>query len=739
MINGLTGLALLCLSLPYLWFQCGLLGAALPVTVLLCVAYRRVWTALIWLIFGAVLVCRLEAEAQHLLPASWQHKQAELSLCLAQPPQVFDQYQRFSATVLAQPADLQLRHVRLTANANLDIQAGDCLRAQVRLRQPVGQLIPGNFNATRYFFSERIDAQGSVVELIDQTLNASLVVRWYQRAAPQFDDSRVRDIWAALALGWSASMDANLADLFEQNQIKHLMVVSGMHIGMVAAWALLLARLFHRLPGPWRGHWPVLRWVTVVSLCGAFVAITGFGFPAVRAWLMVLLPLGVMLSGGRLGGLQSMALAAVAIAAMRPQAWLSTGAWLSFGLVWVMIRLYQRWRSEGLPGWQMALRMQLLLSVFSLPMSALMGFQWHPLSLLINLLVIPLVTLIILPWSLLILVWPPLVHWGYQWLVSWGLDGLVWIARWHQPPPVLTFAEIALFAALFWLVLSHWLNREQRWLLVPLAGLLLLWPVRSTPPDEFRLTTLDVGHGLALVLEWPDQTWLYDTAGQWSDGTSIAQARLAPWFRRRHLAVDGIVISHSDNDHAGGAAWAIQRWPDARRISGEPDAVAELSGQGGWQSCHDSPPADLPFRLIATPKALRTSDNDRSCLLLVETKAGRLLITGDASRNLEYWLMQQYPQWFPLSLVVLGHHGSRTSSASGFLDASPEALLLVSAGDRARPRWPNPDLLDYLQQRQRNLLNTAWHGTIEVDVDASNNQWQVRDWRSSFRRRFLSH
>lgn len=735
MINGLIGLALLCLCIPYLWFQWGLVGTVPVLIVVLASLWFRGWVAVIWLIMAAVLVGRLEAEARHLLPEFWQHSEVPLSFCLSQPPLQYPRYQRLTARVTAQPEGLSLRRVRLSAKPEVMLAAGDCLTALVRLRQPLGPLIPGNFNVTRYYFSERIDALGTLVDVRAQRSDPGPVVRLYQRAEPHFDDHQVRAVWAALTLGWSSSMDAALADLFEQNQIKHLMVVSGMHIAMVAAWALLLAKLLHRIPGPWRGYWPQLRLVVVVSVCGLFVAITGFGFPALRAWLMLLAPLLALAMGGRLSGYQAMALAAVAIASLRPQAWLSTGAWLSFGLVWVLIRLHQRWQAEDLPNWQWALRFQLVLSVLSLPLSALLGFQWHPLSLLINMVVIPLVTVLILPWSLAILVCPTLAEWCYQAVVSSGIQLLGWIATWHQQAPLLAVAEIALWVALVGLLLTQWLNREQRWLAATLVALLCLWPGRYRPPEEFRLTLLDVGNGLALVLEWPEELWLYDTAGQWSDGTSIAEARLSGWYRRHRQQPDGVVVSHSDMDHAGGAAWATTHWPDAYRLSGEPEALDSISGRGGWRNCHRPTHLSSAFRLISTPVALHTNDNDHSCLLVVETSAGRLLITGDASRRVEYWLLQTHPELFPLSAVVIGHHGSQTASADAFLDASPQALLLVSAGDQVRPRWPNAELLSYLEQRQRTLYNSAHQGTLTLT--ARNGQWHLRDQRSAFRRRFL--
>lgn len=737
MVNGLAGVAALCLLLPYCWFQWGpgwaLATAVVPIAL---VAGRRLSYWLLGALIAVTLLMRLEGEASHLLPPAWQHQTAELTLCLDQPPQRYDRYQSMRARVTGQPAELALRRLRLTADSAVELAAGDCVQASVRLRQPLGRLVPGTFNPTRYYFTERLDALGTLTELYAVASDPGLAVRLYDRAAKHFDDDRVRAVWAALALGWSGALDNDLDRLFEQNQVKHLMVVSGMHVGMVAAWALLLTRLLHRLPGPGRGRLIGLRLLVIGLATGAFVALTGFGAPGLRAWLMLLVPLAALALGVRLHGIQALAVAAVALSLVRPQAWLGAGTWLSFGLVWVLIRLYQRWRSDPPSKLRLAARMQLWLTLVMIPVAALLGFYWHPLSILINLVLIPLVTLLILPWSLAVLLVPSLA-WvdGYQTAVLSGLEVLAALAPWHQPAPVWTLAGIGLLALGLWLLLTQVVSAPQRWLVLPLVALVLFAPRQPPAPAEFRLTALDVGHGQALVLQWPDRTWLYDTAGQWSNGQSVARTRLAAWFDRQRLEPDGILVSHGDTDHAGGAAWVVERWPRARRLSGEPGVLASATGRPGWRDCHGPGAESEPFRRLAVPESLRTNANNRSCVLLIPTSAGPVLITGDAGRRIEYWLLQSMPEAFPLALQVAGHHGSRTSSARALLDASPDAPVLVSAGDRSRPRWPNPELTRYLREHGRRLWNTAERGTLAIEV--ADGEVRVRDWRSAFRRRFL--
>lgn len=740
MVKGMTGLAILSIGLPLLWFYIGIeWTGCLGASIALVTAWRRPVLAVLVLLFTATLLMRLEQETRFLLPAHWQHETAELTVCLSQPARVFDDYQSAVAAVTSQPDELALRRLRFTAGIERVLQAGDCVTGDFRLKKPVGTLLPGQFNATRYYFSERIDALGSLLEIHRIAPQPGVPVRLHDRAASHFQQPDARAIWSALSLGWSSSLPAHLGDLFEQTQLKHLMVVSGMHVGMVAAWGLLLGRALLYLPGiPLNRSFHLqLAWVGL--LCGAFVALTGFGFPAVRAWVMLAIPLIALSVGRRFNALDVMACAAVAITLVRPQAWLSTGAWLSFLLVAIIVRLAQRWSQRDHSGLWLALKLQATLTLLMIPITAAMGFVWHPLSLLINALMIPLVTLLLLPWSLLILLFPD-IAWvsGYEWTLGIALDSLARLSPLHQSAPAWTWWQIALVTVLLWWVLSQSVERPARWLAAPaLVAVILAFGRPGAPDDAFKMTLLDVGHGQAMVLQWPDQTWLYDLAGQWQDGRSVAQQRLAPWYRRESIQPSGLLVSHADIDHAGGARWAVREWPEAHRISGDPVRLARLSGRQGWRNCHapDQNQYALPFKVIPVPLALQSSSNDTSCVIWIPTPAGAVLVTGDASRMVEYWLLQEHPELFPVSAIVIGHHGSHTSSASAFLDASPDALLLVSSGDRHLPRWPNPDLMAYSERHGRPLHNTADRGTFTLTM--AENRMQLEDHRSAYRKRFF--
>lgn len=247
MVKGVTGAAWLCITVPILWFYWGPFWAVAGSAPLLGLLRWRRWglAATAGLLVVSLLM-RLEWEYQHVLPRTEQHLVKPLTVCLDQPAQNYDDYQAATVRVVRQPADLNLRRVRLTAPPEVSLTVGSCFVADFRLRQPLGRLIPGNFNATRYYFTQRIDALATLIELNHTYSKPTLPTRLYQRAEGVFQQDDALSVWAALALGWSKALDDPLAELFEQNQIKHLMVVSGMHVGMVGAWGFFVAAWMSR-------------------------------------------------------------------------------------------------------------------------------------------------------------------------------------------------------------------------------------------------------------------------------------------------------------------------------------------------------------------------------------------------------------------------------------------------------------------------------------------------------------
>jgi competence protein ComEC len=186
------------------------------------------------------------------------------------------------------------------------------------------------------------------------------------------------------------------------------------------------------------------------------------------------------------------------------------------------------------------------------------------------------------------------------------------------------------------------------------------------------------------------------------------------------------MISHGDNDHAGGAQTVAEAFPQARRLAGEPARMRVpmqqcVSGQA-WQW------DGVRFRVLSPAPGGGDRDNDSSCVLLVEGRGGRVLLPGDISSKTEPAVAAALGAGPPPVLVV-PHHGSKTSSGAAFIAALQPSLALVSAGWRNRFGHPRAEVLARYAQAGVPLFNTAVEGAVEVEFPADRAPSRQPGWR----------
>lgn len=290
--------------------------------------------------------------------------------------------------------------------------------------------------------------------------------------------------------------------------------------------------------------------------------------------------------------------------------------------------------------------------------------------------------------------------------------------------------EVTWWALVFATLGALWLFAPRgvpvRWL----GGLLflpLLWPPRDVPgPGGFQAWTLDVGQGLSVVVRTAHHVLVYDAGARYPSDFDLGEAAVLPSLHALGIRrVDLIVASHADNDHAGGIPVVAAEFPEAERISGEPEKLpipmkpCDPGATWRWD--------DVTVRVLPSGGSGSVA-NDRSCVVLVEGRGGRLLLTGDITSAVEPTVAGALAPGTPLVLSV-PHHGSRTSSSSGFIQATTPMLALVSAGWRNRFRHPNAAVMERYEAAGVPWLNTATSGAIEVVFPADAPPYVAYQWR----------
>jgi competence protein ComEC len=601
-----------------------------------------------------------------------------------------------------------------------DLRAGQRWRLPLRLKQPHGSMNPDGFDVELMWFEQGIGATGYVrgvrgwhtaQRLADDAGYPLQRLRQGVRDAilRQVADPRAAGMLAALVVGDQAAIERDDWDLFRRTGIAHLVSISGVHVTMFAWLAGALAagawrrssRLMLWLPAPTAGRWLGL------ALATGYALLAGWGVPAQRTVVMLAVAVGLRSLGWRWPWLLVLAAAAVVVTALDPWALLQPGFWLSFAAVGLlMVSEPVRGAVRG-PGGARGmvtghLRAQVVATLGLAPLSLVCFQQISVVGFLANLVAIPLVTLVITPLALLGMLLPAL------WTVAaWGVQALVWGLEWLSQWPLAVWSTPAAPA---WMALCGLLGAllavlpvpgAVRWLALPLV-LPLLWPPVPRPaPGQFELVVADIGQGTAVLVRTQGHLLVYDTGPQYSRESDAGQRVLLPLLRSRgEPRVDLLVLSHRDIDHVGGAASLLTGHPvvaitsslePGHRLlaSGVPHTPCRAGQSWAWEGVQFDLLHPTPDDVVAARKP-----NAVSCVLRVSDAHGRsLLLTGDIEAPQEAALLQRPGTLLASTLLLMPHHGSRTSSSAAFLEAVQPTTALVQAGYRSRFGHPAPDVL----------------------------------------------
>lgn len=473
-------------------------------------------------------------------------------------------------------------------------------------------------------------------------------------------------------------------------------------------------------------------------VAGLYGALAGFSLPTVRTLLMIAIVAWARCSRRHGSGVQTLALALLAILLFDPLAVLSAGFWLSFvGVAFLMLCLSARGR--GLRAFLHELSAgQLVMTLSLLPLTMWFFGEASLVGALSNLLAVPFVSFVIVPCALagmlLLFLCPPLAT-PVWWLAAQLAHAQWWLlqcmanwpgAHWYLPE-VQPWALLLATLGALWLCMPRGIPLRVMGLLLFLP---LLWPPRAWPEEGgFQVWVLDVGQGLAVLLRTREHVLVYDTGARYPSDFDMGEAVVVPSLHALGMQrLDLLMVSHADNDHAGGAAAVAAAFPRAQRYAGEPERMAMpmracVAGQAWrWDG--------VDFRVLSPASSpVGGNNNDRSCVLQVSGSAGELLLTGDISTRVEPAVAAALAEReLPLVLLV-PHHGSRTSSSAAFIQAVQPSLALVSAGWRNRFGHPHPQVVQRYADAGVPLLNTAERGAIQLDFPANSAPLVAISWR----------
>jgi competence protein ComEC len=642
------------------------------------------------------------------------------------------------------------------------LKVGQRWRLKVRLRPVHGFMNPGGFDYEGWLFQQGIRVKGYVREakgeagvneyLGEQAGVAYTVHGWRQALRQRLQASLVDHPHAALitalAIGDRGGMTDDQWDTLTRTGTNHLLAISGLHIGLVAGLAFFLLRALWARSARLSLRWPAPKAAAVAAILAAlfYALLAGFSIPTQRALVMVVLVMTAILLQRRIQPSQLLATALLLVLLADPLAVLAPGFWLSFGAVALILLgmmgylgetdRWLRW------GWRWG-RVQWVVGLGLFPLLLGLFQQASIVSPLANLVAVPWVTLVTVPLTLL----GSLCLYLFPWLgdILLGLSAhslsLLWwfltalgdwpLAQWSQWSPPL-WAMGAGLVGVGWLLLPR--GMPARWLgTVWLLPLFLLRP-EPVPPGAADLYLLDVGQGLAAVVRTREHVLVFDTGPRFRTGFNTGEAVLTPFLRQLGVSqVDTLIVSHGDMDHRGGVRGLLQQMPARRVLSNvktkdlprehEPCQAGESWSWDGVRFTILHPDVET---LARSPKG-----NNSSCVLRVEADRASALLPADIEHKAERYLMDKQSDHLPAAVMVVPHHGSRTSSTADFIEAVNPSFALFPVGYGNRYGFPKPRVVSRYRERGIKLLDTASYGAICLRLSPDQGVQMLETYRQS--------
>jgi len=615
------------------------------------------------------------------------------------------------------------------------------------LYRPWGLANPASFNMQAWYAESGIDGVGRVRSQGARRLPAAPGPgSWHQRLRQVLSDGigqlalspDSRAILRAITVADRSGIDGRLWALFQQLGVSHLLVVSGLHVGLLAGAGYLAGGLGRRLLQLAGRDAPRLAGWTALAACGTYAALAGFSLPTRRALCMLTCFILAGLLARRASAANNLLVAAVVVLLLNPLAALGSGLWLSFGAVAALLWLGQ-WQPRG-PTWRRAPGTHAFMALAMLPLGAV----WFGGSSLVaapaNLLLIPLAGLYIVPLALagaaLYTVSPALAATLWGWAALPSEYGLPVVERWLAggegwwylaltpglPEAALAVCGIALLA----LPAGLKLRLLGAALVIP-----MLLPGRGDPHgtgDSLRLMVFDVGQGTAVLVQQGRRALLYDTGGGDPAGLNMATTVILPYLRAAGIhRLDTLVVSHPDLDHSAGVGALLRVLPVDRLLyGGEP-----APGKGG-RPCFAGQawrwPGGERFQVLSPAPGEALKTNDASCVLQVTAGAYRLLLAGDIEADRERELVRYWRERLGSDWLLVAHHGSRTSSSGAWLKAVGASVAVFSRGHGNRFGHPHPDVQARIRATGAAVYDTAPGGAL-IFEPGPDGVFGVRQWR----------
>jgi competence protein ComEC len=678
------------------------------------------------------------------------------------------------------PQKIQLSWYINRYQSSPTLKVGDLWEWRVKLHRPRSMVNPAGFDYQVWLMRRGVGATGYVVKGNNQQVMDDPVTGFaywidqqryqLQRWIVNQSDSPQKGILVALLIGDSALVDKKDWLQMQQTGTNHLIAISGLHVGFLAIFGFYFGLSFGRLLQLFSIPWPAqyFAYLGAISFAAFYSALAGFNIPTVRTLLMISLFYWICLWRRETRIIDIFCLALACVVIMDPLAGYDVGFWLSFGAVGLLILCFSG-RKTIKPNRSNNLISRLQNSIYVYTRSQWIMFIGLMIPLLIltssfslvapvaNAIAIPLITFFVVPCLLLAALVESILPFLSNVLLSaagWGIENLLVFlkALLNFAPgklnPVISLSPMMSiwigFCCLLILLPRGFFSR-----LISVSALLLSLVIQLSLPKpdqpDLRMLVLDVGQGTAIVIQVNEKTLVYDTGAAFSDNFDAGSGIISPYLRSEGITrLDKLVVSHNDQDHAGGLSGLLETIEVNQLLLGQylplfpPDKQQQMiyAKAQSVESCHEYSKWQwdrVSFEFIHWPLRQRASANNYSCVLVMNYQGHTILLPGDLEKEIERQLLASKKLPRNIEVLLAGHHGSLSSSTREFVEYLHPKQVVYSAGFQNRYGHPHPKVQERFQLINSEEFNTATDGALEFQWKRGE-QLPVFSYRRGYKR-----
>ncbi|OHU96870.1 DNA internalization-related competence protein ComEC/Rec2 [Pseudoalteromonas byunsanensis] len=581
-----------------------------------------------------------------------------------------------------------------------------------------------NFNSELYAFTRHVQFKGKLSKLVVSKTTSLDSTRGYRQWLWQrVEHFKLSWLYYTLLSGDKSRIDYEDKQIMQRLGLSHMLAISGLHVGIVYGLFFYISKLlafslsFCFKASEQKRNINVLHTLNGLFFAGFYVFLSGFGVSAFRAFIMLSVLVAAYVYAWRVVNYRTLLFALCTVLLFDPFALLNPGLYFSFIAVYVIFAIANS-SSNRLKSSHFLLRLlvlQLVLGVILAPVSSFYFYGVSLGSVFTNLIFIPLLTFLLLPALFLVLAFLYFnlnTHWYnfFDHTVNWVLEictDTLANSGWLETIPFDWHFVVVFYLSL--LLGVHFIL--WRWLAV-IPILVAVGNSYLKPDIGWQIDIFDVGHGTSILVSQNGQTLLYDLGAKYFDSFSLFERVVQPYLQKYQLRLTHVILSHSDQDHIGGLK-----------------ELLSYSGYAPLGKFHNSAPDSHCNIMSITmgkltveslwPLQVMNSDNNNSCVVRITDGKFSLLLAGDIEQEAERRLVELYDKKLRSDILLVPHHGSKTSSGQAFLQAVTPKVAIISRSFYSMWNLPHDSVVQRYKEQNTELFDTAYEGHIRIKISDS--------------------